>query len=74
MISEPVLEPSNLNWTPATPTLSVALAETVTEDPETVAPLDGAVRETDGGVVSVEEGGVPPDENAPISGPTPVYG
>src|SRR5206468_1123308 len=56
VISAPRLAPSSLNCTPATPTLSVALAETVTV-PVTVAPLDGAVRETVGGVVS--GGGAP---------------
>src|SRR6059036_2072118 len=56
VISAPRLAPSSLNWTPTTPTLSVALAETVTV-PVTVAPLDGAVRETVGGVVS--GGGAP---------------
>src|SRR2546427_344255 len=39
------------NWTPITPTLSVALAATGTV-PETVAPAVGAVIETDGGVPS----------------------
>ena len=64
MISGPVLEPSNLNWTPATPTLSVALAETVTEEPEAVAPLDGAVIATVGGVVS---GGAEPVPESPTA-------
>jgi len=41
-----------MNWTPATPTLSVALAETVTL-PVTVAPARGAVIAIVGGVVSV---------------------
>ena len=40
-----------MNWTPTTPTLSEALAETVTV-PATVAPVAGAVIETVGGVVS----------------------
>jgi hypothetical protein len=40
-----------VNWTPATPTLSAALAVTVIV-PETVASADGAVTETVGGVVS----------------------
>ena len=43
--------PSSLNWTPATPTLSEAVADTVT-NPVTVALFAGAVRVTDGGVVS----------------------
>src|SRR5213594_3478928 len=49
--SAPTLTPSSLNCTPTTPTLSVALAETVTV-PATVAPSAGAVIETVGGVVS----------------------
>src|SRR2546427_2473565 len=40
--SAPRFAPSSLNCTPTTPTLSVALAETVTV-PETVAPATGAV-------------------------------
>jgi len=40
-----------LNWTPATPTLSAALADTVIL-PLTVAPPSGAVRAIVGGVVS----------------------
>ena len=47
----PRFAPSSLNWTDATPTLSEAVAETVTE-PETVALSAGAVSETVGGVVS----------------------
>src|SRR5258708_11592571 len=49
--AEPRFAPSNWNWTPVTPTLSVALAETVTV-PLTVDPFAGAVIETLGGVVS----------------------
>src|SRR5207245_4878741 len=49
--SAPRLAPSSLNCTPTTPTLSVALAETVTV-PATVAPLTGAVIETVGSVMS----------------------
>src|SRR2546427_8031550 len=49
--SAPRLAPSSLNCTPTTPTLSVALAETVIV-PATVAPAAGAVSETVGGVVS----------------------
>src|SRR5437899_7543081 len=49
--SAPTLAPSTLNWTPATPTLSAALAVTVIV-PETVAPLAGEVMLTVGGVVS----------------------
>src|SRR5438105_14844168 len=51
--SAPRLAPSSLNWTPTTPTLSEALAETVTV-PTTVAPAAGEVIETVGGVVSPE--------------------
>ena len=53
MSSAPRLFPSSLNWTPTTPTLSEALADTVTP-PETVAPAAGALMETVGGVVSEE--------------------
>src|SRR2546425_12964433 len=49
--SAPRLAPSSLNCTPTTPTLSVALAETVTV-PATVAPAAGAVSATVGAVVS----------------------
>src|SRR5207245_4055284 len=51
VISAPRLAPSSLNWTPTTPTLSEAVAETVTV-PETVEPAAGAVMETVGTVVS----------------------
>ena len=47
----PRLAPSSLNWTPTTPTLSVAVAATVI-GPATVAAAAGAVMETAGGVVS----------------------
>src|SRR5439155_10946804 len=49
--SAPRLAPSSWNWIPATPTLSEALAETVTV-PETVAPEVGNVMLTVGAVVS----------------------
>src|SRR3989338_7552750 len=49
--SVPRFAPSSLNWTPATPTLSEAVAETVTE-PDTVAPSAGEVMDTVGGVGS----------------------
>src|SRR5207247_4553039 len=49
--SAPRFAPSSLNCTPTTPTLSVALAETITV-PEMVDPADGSVIETVGGVVS----------------------
>src|SRR2546428_14029510 len=51
--SAPRVAPSSLNWTPATPTLSEADAATGTAEPDTVAPLAGAVSKTVGGVVSV---------------------
>src|SRR5579859_2926298 len=47
----PRFAPSSLSCTPVTPTLSDAPAVTVME-PDTVAPLAGAVTETVGGVVS----------------------
>ena len=50
--SDPRLDPSNLNWTPETPTLSLAVAVTETEEPLTVEEFVGAVRETEGEVVS----------------------
>ena len=53
--------PSTLNCTPATPTLSEAVAVRVTV-PDTVAPLAGAVRLTVGAVVS------PPGRRGPIVG------
>src|SRR5439155_5437896 len=49
--SAPRLAPSSLNCTPATPTLSVALAETVIV-PATEAPAMAAVSETVGGALS----------------------
>jgi hypothetical protein len=54
----PRLAPSSLNWTPATPTLSVALADTVTL-PLTVAPARGAVMAIVGGVVSASAAPLP---------------
>src|SRR6267378_1828328 len=48
--STPRLAPSSRNWTPATPTLSDALAVTVMV-PLTVAPVAGAVIVTAAGVV-----------------------
>jgi len=60
--SAPRFAPSSLNWTPVTPTLSDAVADTVVI-PEMVAPVVGAVRETVGNVVSPEGGGtVVPEE------------
>src|SRR5256885_8477791 len=62
--SAPRFAPSSLNCTPATPTLSVALAMTITV-PETVAPATGELIETAGGVrsfitVTVTDADVPP--------------
>src|SRR5881409_4292713 len=51
--SAPRFAPSSLNCTPTTPTLSVALAETVVV-PATVEPAAGAVIDTVGGVVSLK--------------------
>ena len=46
--------PSSLNWTPAMPEpASESVADRVTEVPETVEPLEGAVKETVGAVVSI---------------------
>src|SRR5438876_1092487 len=52
--SAPRFAPSSWNWTPTTPTLSDALAETVIV-PETVEPDVGLVMESVGGVVSAVE-------------------
>jgi hypothetical protein len=53
VMREPIFViPSNMNWTPTTPTLSVAVAESETDEPATVAPLEGTVIETEGAVVS----------------------
>src|SRR5207249_2070802 len=49
--SAPRFAPSSLNCTPTTPTLSEAVAETVTV-PATVATVAGAVIETVGGLLS----------------------
>src|SRR5258708_38994219 len=54
VLSAPRLAPSSRNCTPATPTLSEALAVTVTV-PDTVWPLLGEVMLTVGGVVSEGE-------------------
>jgi hypothetical protein len=50
--SLPTLTPFALNCTPTTPTVSDAFAESVTDEPEMVAPFDGAVIETVGGLLS----------------------
>jgi hypothetical protein len=52
VISTPRFAPSILSWTPATPMLSLALADRVTV-PVTVAPAAGAVTATVGGVESL---------------------
>jgi len=50
---EPIFVPSRRNCTLAMPEpVSEFVAVRVTEEPETVAPFDGAVRETEGAVVS----------------------
>ncbi len=49
--SAPRFTPSRLNWTPETPTLSEAVADTVVV-PDTVDPPVGEVIETVGGVES----------------------
>jgi hypothetical protein len=59
--SAPRFAPSSLNWTPDTPILSDAVADTAII-PETVAPDVGAVRETVGNVVSEGGGAVVPEE------------
>ena len=51
MSSAPRFAPSNLNWTPATPTLSEAVAFKIMV-PATVWLLRGEIMETIGGVVS----------------------
>lgn len=51
MSSAPRFEPSSLNWTPAMPTLSEAVAE-IRIEPDTVAPVAGAAIETVGSVES----------------------
>ena len=50
--AEPIFLPPIMNWTFATATLSEVVAVKVTSEPDTVAPLEGAVKETDGGVLS----------------------
>src|SRR2546428_12374863 len=66
MSSAPRLTPSSLNWTPTTPTLSVAFADTVIV-PETVAPADGAVMETIGGGGSFANGTLTPPAVAGVA-------
>ncbi len=53
MSSAPRSAPSSLNWTPATPSLSEALAVTAMV-PETVEPDEGDVMLTVGGEVSLK--------------------
>ncbi len=50
--SLPRLAPFSMNCTPATPTLSLAVAVTLAVVPESVAPAVGVVSETVGAVVS----------------------
>ena len=52
MSGDPSATPSSRNCTLVTPTLSLAVAETVTAVPLTVAPPAGAVTVTVGGVAS----------------------
>src|SRR5206468_12674023 len=55
----PRATPSSLNWTVVTPTLSEAVADTITAEPDTVAPSPGAVRTIVGAEVSDPAGGTP---------------
>ena len=55
MSSEPKVALSSLKVTPETETLSDADADIATDDPETVDPDEGAVRETVGGMRSEGE-------------------
>src|SRR5437016_3604331 len=72
MTSAPRLTPSSLNWTPTTPMLSVALAETVSV-PETVAPAVGVMMEAAGGVMSVNVAvTVVAAETVTMQGPVPA--
>jgi hypothetical protein len=48
----PMPTPSTLNVTSETAMLSDAVADMVTDEPETVDPVDGDSMEADGGVVS----------------------
>ena len=50
--SAPRAIPSRRNWTPVTPVLSEAVAESVMVVPETVEPVVGVEREMVGAVVS----------------------
>ena len=59
MSSAPRLAPSRVNWTPATPTLSAAVALTGMV-PATLAPAAGELTLTVGGVVSGGGGPPPP--------------
>lgn len=68
MSSDPRFEPLSLNWTPATPTLSDALAVTVTDDPDTVEPFVGDVMDTVGAVVSPAGGGGGGGVEPPVDG------
>src|ERR1017187_2747001 len=67
----PRFPPSSRNCTAVTPTLSVALAETVTV-PVTLAPFAGAVIATVGGVLSVAMAG-PVTVNSSITSSETLY-
>src|SRR3954468_8885618 len=68
--SAPRFAPSSRNWTPATPTLSDADAETMTPAPETVAPPAGAVIDTVGDVRSLFTVTVTPADVAVLPAPS----
>jgi hypothetical protein len=74
VISLPRLRPLTLNCTPTTPTLSLAVAVRITAEPDTVALLAGAVRATEGAVVSAPVGGgvLPPDVGGGVLPPDVV--
>lgn len=69
--SAPRLTPSSLNWTPATPMLSEAVAETVIV-PDTVVPVAGEVIAIVGRVVSAVLVGVPPEPEVVVDTPAEV--
>ena len=50
--SAPMGDPSSLNWIPVTPISSEAVAMRVALVPVSVAPAEGTLMETEGGVVS----------------------
>ena len=67
--SDPIIVPFTLNVTPATPILSEALAEIVTDGPKTIVPAVGTVSETFGAVVSGIGAGVASAEGFPAPNP-----